>query len=111
MRALRILLGSLLWIVAGLVMLLGAILSVTVILLPVGIPLIMLGRRLMQGAMALFLPRGVRHPVDEGKKSAQDLAGGLADRFKSAVPGRGGLGKKANKKAKRAWKKTRKAVA
>lgn len=111
MRALRILLGSLLWIVAGLLLLLGVVLSVTVILLPVGIPLFMLGRRLMSFALALFLPRPIRHPVDEGKKSAQGLAGAVAARAKKSGIDVGGLRKKAKKKTKRAWKKARKAVA
>ena len=42
MRLLRALLGALLWIVASLVGLLGVIACVTLILLPVGIPLVML---------------------------------------------------------------------
>ena len=110
MRALRVLLGSLLWIVAGLLLLLGVVLSITIILLPLGIPLFILGRKLMGFAMALFVPRSVRHPVDEGKKSARGVAGAMADRVKSGVDV-SGLRKKGKKKTKRAWKKARKLVA
>lgn len=72
MRILGVLLGSLLWIVAGVVGLLGVVLSVTIILLPIGIPLLMLARRLFQMATMMVLPRKVRHPVDEMKKKTPD---------------------------------------
>ena len=81
MRFLRVLLGSLLWLVAGVVGLLGVVLSVTVILLPVGIPLLMLARRLFRMAMALILPRAVVHPVEElGKKAPDVVSSGRAGR-------------------------------
>jgi hypothetical protein len=101
MRILGVLLGSLLWIVAGVVGLLGVVLSVTVILLPIGIPLLMLARRLFQMATALVMPRKVRHPVEEMKKKAPD----------AVKPGRAGrkarskAGKKAGKKTSKATKK------
>jgi biopolymer transport protein ExbB/TolQ len=97
MRILGVLLGSLLWIVAGVVGLLGVLLSVTVILLPIGIPLLMLARRLFQTATALVLPRKVRHPVEEMKKKTPD----------AVKPGRAGrkARKKAGKKTSKAAKK------
>jgi hypothetical protein len=77
MRLLRALLGSLLWIVASLVGLLGVIACVTLILLPVGIPLLMLARRLFGKSVRLFLPPAVAQPAKEtrrrgrkGRKSA-----------------------------------------
>jgi hypothetical protein len=80
MRALRALVGSLLWILAGVVGLVGALLCVTVILLPVGIPLLLLARRLFRYSMVFFLPRTVRHPVQElGRKNRS-----LVDRLKRA---------------------------
>ncbi|MBO9520825.1 MAG: hypothetical protein J7518_04730 [Nocardioidaceae bacterium] len=92
MRALNILLGSLLWIVAGLVLLLGAVLSITIVLLPVGIPLFLLGQWLMRMAMALLVPRAVRHPLEAGRKKGSKTA------------------TKVRKRTKGSWKKVRKAL-
>ncbi len=101
MRILGVLLGSLLWIVAGVVGLLGVLLSVTVILLPIGIPLLMLARRLFRMATALVMPRKVRHPVEEMKKKAPDaVKSGRAGR-----KARSKAGKKAGKKTSKATKK------
>ena len=89
MRALRALAGALLWIVASVVSLIAIILCVTIILLPLGIPLLKLGGRMFGDSMKLFLPREVSHPIDAAK-----------DRI--------GDGRKSLRKA---WKKGRKAVA
>ena len=69
MWILRALAGTVLWLLAGLLGLVGAILCVTIILLPVGIPVLALAKKLFAYSMVLFLPRKVRHPVDELKKS------------------------------------------
>jgi hypothetical protein len=99
MRILGVLLGSLLWLVAGIVGLLGVVLSVTVILAPIGIPLLMLARRLFQMATRLVLPRKVRHPIKEMDKKTPD----------AVKPGR--AGRKARKKiTKKANKLTGKKV-
>ncbi|OBF39621.1 hypothetical protein A5724_08045 [Mycobacterium sp. ACS1612] len=71
MRLLRGLLGALLWIVAAVLGLLGVVLCVTVILLPLGIPLLILARRLLTRAVQLMLPRSLAHPVDEITKTAK----------------------------------------
>jgi hypothetical protein len=71
MRILRGLVGSLLWILAGLLGLVGVLLCATLILLPVGIPVLMLARRLFTYAMAVMVPRKVRHPVQELGKSTR----------------------------------------
>jgi hypothetical protein len=69
-RVLRALAGALLWIVAALVGLLGALLSVTLILLPVGIPLLLLARKMFTRAVQLLMPPKLAHPVKElGKAS------------------------------------------
>jgi hypothetical protein len=70
MRILRALVGSVLWILAGVLGLVGVLLCVTLILLPLGIPVLMLARKLFAYAMTLMIPRQVRHPVDELGKSA-----------------------------------------
>ena len=71
MRMLRALAGSLLWILSGVLGLVGVLLCVTIILLPLGIPLIALARRLFRYSMVFFLPRKVRHPAQELGKSAR----------------------------------------
>ena len=92
MRVLRGLLGALVWIVACVVGLVGALLSVTLILAPVGIPLLFLARRLFGASMALFLPRAMRHPAQElgkkGRQAAEDVgkkAGKLTGRKKKGL--------------------------
>ena len=71
MRLLRGLLGALLWIVAAVLGLLGLVLCVTVILLPVGIPLLGVAGRLLTRAVQLMLPRALAHPIDEATKSVK----------------------------------------
>jgi hypothetical protein len=70
MRLLRGLLGAVMWIIAALLGLLGLVLCVTVILLPLGIPLLALARRLLTRSVQLMLPRSLAHPVDELAKAA-----------------------------------------
>jgi hypothetical protein len=77
MRLLRGLLGALLWIVAALLGLVGFVLCVTVILLPLGIPLLAVARRLLTRAVQLMLPRALAHPVGEVTKSAHKKAGDI----------------------------------
>jgi hypothetical protein len=74
MFILRGLAASLLWLVAGLLGLLGVVLSVTVVLLPLGVPLLLLAKKVFGYSMALLVPRKARHPVSEGRKAAK--AGG-----------------------------------
>lgn len=61
--------GGLLWIVASLIGLVAGILCVTVILLPLGIPLLGLARKLFGQATTMMLPRSLSHPVEETKRS------------------------------------------
>jgi hypothetical protein len=98
MRFLRALLGSLLWVLAGVVGLVGALLCVTLILLPLGIPLLFLARKLFRYSMALFLPRSVRHPAQELRKKASDSASDAGDSL--------GLSRKALKRGRKRGRKT-----
>ncbi|MFC7495026.1 MULTISPECIES: hypothetical protein [unclassified Nocardioides] len=87
MRALRWAAASLLMVLAGVLGLLGAVLCVTVVLLPIGIPLVFLARKLFRAAGGLVVPRPVRHPVAE----AQDRAGKGVKKVRKAsrhIPGR-----------------------
>jgi membrane protein implicated in regulation of membrane protease activity len=63
MRLLRGIAGALLWVVSLVLLLVGAILCATVILLPIGIPLLGYARRAFTASAKLMLPRAVAHPV------------------------------------------------
>jgi hypothetical protein len=99
--------GSLLWILACVVGLVGILLSVTLILLPVGIPLLLLARKLFRYSLTFFLPRAIRHPAQELRKKSSDTASDTADSM--------GLSRKnmkrARKSGRKAGKKARKALA
>jgi len=64
MRLLRWLSGALLWILAAVLGLVGVLLCVTVILLPVGIPVMKLAGDLFARSVRLLLPRALAHPID-----------------------------------------------
>jgi hypothetical protein len=64
MRALRWTGASLLVLVGGLLALVGVLLCVTVLLAPLGIPLLFLARRILRAAGDLVVPRQVRHPIE-----------------------------------------------
>jgi len=104
-----------LWIVASLVGLLGIVACVTLILLPVGIPLLMVARRLFGKSFRLFMPPAIANPVKETRSRGQkrrEAAGRLgrqarrkmADKTPSVEP----VAKQAKQKAKGAQKKSRK---
>jgi hypothetical protein len=135
MRVLRAVLGALVWILAAVVGLLGALLCVTVIGLPLGIPLLLWARRMFQSAVRLMLPSHVAHPVkatkSSGKRTSKQAAtkgekakkaGSKTGRrlsrktskavkqASSAVPEPAGLRKKAEKSAKKKTKRLRRAM-
>lgn len=72
MKPVRWVAGGLVWLVAGVAASLGLLLSITIILLPLGIPLLMLSRRLFGLSARLVLPKAAVHPVQELKKRATD---------------------------------------
>jgi hypothetical protein len=71
MRLLRGLGGLLLWLLAAVLGLVGVILCATIILLPLGIPLLGYARRLFTQSMKLMLPRAISHPVETMNDSAR----------------------------------------
>ena len=106
MRLLRALAGALLWILASVVGLLGALLCVTIIGLPIGIYLIRLAGRTFSSSVRLMLPKSIAHPVEEAKSSARDKAKSGADRTKDkAKDARKTVKKKAKKgkKKRKSW--------
>jgi hypothetical protein len=102
MRLLRGLLGALLWILAAVLGLVGILLCVTVILLPVGIPVVKLAGSLFVRSVRLMLPPALAHPVDtltmaaekKGRKAGSAMSDAARD---AAKKGR----KVANKERKR----------
>ena len=105
MRVLRAIPGALLWIVASLLGLVGIVLCITVILLPVGLPLVKLAGRLFKSSMQLMLPPGLAHPV----KVTTKAAGKRRDEVGSAVSDVAGDAlknlKKGRKAARKQWKR------
>ena len=85
MKLLKGLAGSLLWILAGVLGLVSILLCVTIILLPLGIPLLGLSRRLMTTGVQLMLPKAVAHPVARSP-SADFAAGVTRSRTPRATP-------------------------
>ena len=121
------------WVLAAVVGLLGALLCVTLIGLPLGIPLLRWARRMFTTAVRLMLPSHLAHPVKESKsagrrrgkqatkkgkkvtqkssRTGKKLAGGGKKAFKrasSAVPEPSG--KKATKRARKKAERLRKAL-
>jgi hypothetical protein len=104
MRLLRGLLGALLWILAATVGLVGVVLCLTIILLPLGIPLAVLAGRLFGRAVRLMLPRPLAHPVDELTKSTKKTGRRLHSASNHAVAD-------STKKARRFVRRKRKLLA
>ncbi|MDF1602523.1 hypothetical protein [Nocardioides sp. YIM 152315] len=84
MRALRWAGASLLVLLAGLLGLVGALLSVTLVLLPLGIPLLFVARKLFRTAGRLVVPRAARHPVEQTQRRAGEAVEDATD----LLPGR-----------------------
>ncbi len=101
MRLLRGLLGALLWILAAVLGLVGVLLCVTVILLPLGLPLAKLAGRMFTRSVQLLLPTALVHP-DAQLTKAVDKKG---RKFRSTTSDAVG---KAAKKSRKAARKQRK---
>ena len=108
MRVLRGLLGTLLWIVAALVGLVSLILCVTVILLPLGIPLFKVSKTLFGKSVRLMLPHAVAHPVKHAGKKSNKVKDKVKDKAKPETPE---VLQKAGKKGRKLAKKQRKRLA
>jgi hypothetical protein len=77
MRILRWLAAGLIGTVGAVLGLVGALLCVTLILIPLGIPVLMLSRRVFGLASRIVVPRSVRHPVKELDRRSSDAAGSV----------------------------------
>lgn len=98
MRLLRATLGALLWILGAVLALVALLLCATIVLLPVGVPLLMLSRRLVGQSVRLMLPRSLAHPVRGLDKKGRKARSTLTD-----VAGK--TAKKGRKVAKRQRKR------
>ena len=106
------LLATVLWILAVVVGLLAVILCVTIILLPLGIPLLLLSRKLFGAGGRLVVPRSVRHPIQEADKAADksgDKARKRARKLGKSMPDLDA--DKAKKKTRKFLKRQRKTLA
>jgi hypothetical protein len=107
MRLPRALAGAVLWILASVVGLLGALLCVTIIGLPIGIYLMRLAGRSFSTSVRMMLPSSLAHPIEEAKRSVRDKGKDSAettkDNAKQAKDTVGKNVKKAKKKKKRSW--------
>jgi hypothetical protein len=97
MRLLRTVAGAALWIIGGVLGLLAVLLCLTLILLPLGIPLLRLARRTLTAAVRLMLPRHVAHPIDESTKALTRRARGPATRVRKTK-------KKVKRGIRRRWR-------
>ena len=88
MRLLRGVAGALLWIVAAVVGLVGALCCVTVVLLPVGIPLLLLARKMFTTSVQLLMPKKLAHPVKAAKDAVSDTGGDVGKKLRKAGRGR-----------------------
>jgi hypothetical protein len=95
--------GGLLWVAASLVGLVAVVLCLTIILLPLGIPLLLLSRRLFGVATRLMMPRQVTHPVSELDKSVRRTGRRLRKNTPTTSPG--DVTKKARKRMRKQGKR------
>lgn len=114
MKILRWLGAGLVAVVAGVLALVGLILCVTLILLPLGIPVLMLARRVFALAGRMVVPRALRHPIDELDKSREAASGTLKKRAKTGARSSADkvqeTGKSAVKRGKQGAKRGRKSA-
>jgi hypothetical protein len=104
MRLLRGLLGVLLWILAALLGLVGLVLCVTIVLLPLGLPLAAFAGRLLSRAVQLMLPRAVAHPVHVAKKASKKRSRKVGAAVSDAAGD-------VTKRGRRVWRQERKRLA
>lgn len=105
MKVVRRLGAGLLWVLASLLGLVSVVLCLTIILLPLGFPLLLLTRRLFRAAFRLWAPRAVSHPVDELGKQARRK--GRSARKSLPTPPKGGTAKAARKGLRRQARRAR----
>ena len=108
MKPLRWLGASLLALLGSVLGLVGALLCVTLILAPLGIPILFLARRLFKAAAQLVVPRSVRHPAQTLGDTAQDVVKGRRKSGKKVSEKAGKSGKELSKKARKSGKKVSK---
>jgi hypothetical protein len=106
-KALRWTAASVVWLLGGLLGLVGALLCVTLLLAPLGIPLLFLARRLLKTAGQLVVPRAVRHPIDTLEQKTADTGDDVRKRGKDV----GKRGKKVGRKTRKKLRKSSRSTA
>jgi hypothetical protein len=97
MRLVRGLFGAVVWILAAVLGLVGVLLCVTVILLPLGIPVVKCACKLFARAIQLFLPHALAHPVHDLTRAAETRG----RKVRSAVSDSAKKGRKAARKQRK----------
>jgi hypothetical protein len=98
MQTVRRIGAGFLWVAAFLLGLVSVVLCLTIILLPLGLPLLLLAGRLFRIAMRLWAPRAVSHPVDEAGQKMRATRTRVAA---AARTRRKGLGRRARRVRRR----------
>jgi hypothetical protein len=88
MRILRGIAGAFLWILAVVLGLVAVVLCITVILLPAGLPLLGVSRRVFGMAVRLMLPLEMAHPVKQSRKGLRRQTDGAKSQIKKSKPGK-----------------------
>ena len=110
MKLLRGLAAGLLWILAGVLGLVGGLLSVTIIFLPLGLPLLWLARKLGGAAGRLLLPKAVKHPAQELRDKSSDAAAGAGKGARRFFRGTGKAVAESTPSTKKGRKKAQAAI-
>jgi hypothetical protein len=100
MKPLRWMAAALSWVLAGLLGLVGGLLCVTIILLPLGIPIVMLARRLFTRSVRMLVPQPVKHPAQESGKAFKGRGKDVSEAAKGGA-------KAVRKQGRKALKNTR----
>lgn len=98
MRLLRGVGGAVLWILAVVLGLVGVILCVTILLIPLGLPVLNYARRLFTLSMKLMVPRAVAHPVRSVDRSTRQSRRHARKRVEATLSGAMG-----RKRRRRRW--------
>src|SRR5687767_10615527 len=88
MRILRGVAGALLWIVAAVCGLVAVVLCISIMLLPVGLPVLGGSRRVIGMAVALVLPSEVVNQVEQTRKRLGGEMDDARSQIKTSKPGK-----------------------
>lgn len=105
MHLIRGLAGTLLLILSAVLGLVALVLCITVILLPLGLPLLAYAGRLLASALKLMAPRSVSHPVKTFRKPLSQHGHHLKKEVSGLMPSLKKMRKRSHKKVRRMRKR------